>query len=53
MSNKIQLLTLREFALKYGIKDPYDTSEYDYIHAYRHNITPDIDGNWPDGDDDG
>ena len=47
MSQNIQLLTLQEFARKYGIKNPYDRSEYDYIHAYKNNITPDIDGNWP------
>ena len=47
MENKIQLLTLQEFARKYKIKDPYDTSEYDYIAAYKRNITPDSSGKWP------
>ena len=47
MSKNIQLLTLQEFARKYGIKNPYDKSDYDYIYAYKNNITPDINGNWP------
>jgi hypothetical protein len=53
MVNKIQLLTLQEFARKYGIKDPYDKSEYDYVYAYKNNITPDMDGNWPKWRDNG
>ena len=53
MENKIQLLTLQEFARKYVIKDPYDKSEYDYVYAYKHNIIPDTDGNWPKRRDNG
>ena len=52
MASNPQLLTLQQFARKYGIKDPYDKSEYDYIAAYYNNITPDTDGNWPKGRDD-
>ena len=47
MKQNIQLYNLQEFARKYGIKDPYDKSDYDYEYAWRHNITPDKDGNWP------
>ena len=48
MSNGIQLYNLVEFARKYGIVNPYDKSEYDYIYAWKHNITPDKHGNWPE-----
>ena len=48
-----QLLTLIEWARKYGIRDPYDKSEYDYLKAYRNNIVPDNDGNWPELENDG
>ena len=47
MSNNIQLLTVREWARKHGVINPYDTSEYDYITAYKRNITPDNSGKWP------
>lgn len=47
----IQLLTLREWARKYGISNPYDISEYDYLTAYRTNVVPDNDGNWPELED--
>ena len=47
MSKNIQLLTLNEWARKYGVTNPYDKSEYDYMYAYKHNLTPDKDGNWP------
>ena len=47
MENKIQLLTLQEFARKYKITDPYDKTKYDYLYAHRHNIKPDSNGNWP------
>ena len=50
MRNNIQLFNLTEFAKKYNIADPYDKSEYDYIYAWRHNITPDKDGIWPKQD---
>ena len=46
MSKNIQLLTLNEWARKYGV-NPYDNSEYDYMYAYKHNLSPDKDGNWP------
>lgn len=42
----IQLLTLREWARKNGVIDPY-TDEYDYITAYKRNISPDSNGKWP------
>ena len=47
MSNGIQLLTLREWSRKYGVSNPYDDSEYDYITAYKRNISPDNNGKWP------
>ena len=50
MSNGIQLLTLQEWARKYGVKDPYDKSEYDWVWAYRNNITPNVNGQWPTRD---
>ena len=48
----IQLLTLREWARKWGISNPYDNSEYDYLTAYRTNVVPDNNGNWPELEDD-
>lgn len=47
MSKNIQLLTLQEWARKHGVANPYDKSEYDYIKAYKSNLSPDSDGNWP------
>ena len=47
VSNGIQLLTLVEWSRKYGVSNPYDKSEYDYITAYRRNISPDSNGKWP------
>ena len=47
----IQLLTIREWARKHGVIIPYDTSEYDYLKAYRTNVVPDYDGNWPELED--
>ena len=53
MKQNIQLLTLNEWSRKYGV-NPYDKSGYDYMYAYKHNITPDKDGNWPKiGDNNG
>ena len=46
MSNGIQLLTLREWARKYSVNNPYDT-KYDYIQAYKRNMSPDKQGKWP------
>ena len=46
MKKKIQLLTLTEWARKYGV-NPYDKSGYDYMYAYKNNLSPDKDGNWP------
>ena len=48
----IQLLTLREWSRKWGVSNPYDNSEYDYLKAYRTNVVPDSDGNWPELEDD-
>lgn len=42
----IQLLTLREWARKHGVDNPY-SDEYDYITAYKRNISPDSNGKWP------
>ena len=42
----IQLLTLREWARKHGVNNPY-SDEYDYITAYKRNISPDSNGKWP------
>ena len=47
MSKEIQLLTVREWARKHGVINPYDISEYDYITAYKRNISPDSNGKWP------
>ena len=47
VSNGIQLLTLVEWSRRYGVSNPYDKSEYDYITAYRRNISPDSNGKWP------
>ena len=47
MSREIQLLTLREWSRKHGVDNPYDDSEYDYITAYKRNISPDSNGKWP------
>ena len=48
MSNGIQLMSLQEWAHRYGVKNPYDKSKYDYITAYKRNISPDKHGNWPE-----
>ena len=48
----IQLLTLRESARKWGVSNPYVNSEYDYLTAYRTNVVPDNNGNWPELEDD-
>ena len=53
MSNGIQLLTLREWARKHGVSNLYDNSEYDYIMAYKRNISPDSNGKWPRLEKDG
>tara|TARA_R100000808_G_C2135815_1_gene144165 strand:+ start:319 stop:549 length:231 start_codon:yes stop_codon:yes gene_type:complete len=42
----IQLLTLREWSRKHGVNNPY-SDEYDYITAYKRNISPDSSGKWP------
>ncbi|HAI43372.1 MAG TPA: hypothetical protein DCM40_37365 [Maribacter sp.] len=42
----IQLLTLREWSRKHGVNNPY-SEEYDYITAYKRNISPDSNGKWP------
>ena len=47
MSKNIQLLTLQEYARKYGINNPYDKTTYDYQAAWQNNASPDSDGNWP------
>ena len=48
MANNPQLMTLQEWAHRYSVKNPYDKSEYDYITAYKRNISPDNNGNWPE-----
>jgi|TARA_R100000781_G_scaffold110736_1_gene76430 hypothetical protein len=48
MANSPQLLSLQEWARRYGVKNPYDKSGYDYMYAYKHNIAPDKHGNWPE-----
>ena len=47
MSKSIQLLTFQEYDRKYGIKDPYDKTLYDYQAAWKDNASPDSVGNWP------
>ena len=47
VSKGIQLLTLREWARKHGVENPYDVSEYDYVKAHKLNISPDNNGKWP------
>ena len=47
MRNNIQLYNLVDFARKYNIDNPYDKSEYDYIYAWKNNITPNEHGIWP------
>ena len=48
MANNPQLMTLQEWAHRYSVKNPYDKSEYDYIAAYKRNLSPDKHGNWPE-----
>ena len=48
MSNGIQLMTLEGWARINKVANPYDKSEYDYITAYKRNISPDKHGNWPE-----
>jgi hypothetical protein len=50
MSNGIQLMSLEEWARMHKVANPYDKSEYDYITAYKRNISPDKHGNWPELD---
>ena len=50
MVGDIQLLTLREWSRKNGVTDPYNTT-YDYITAYKRNISPDSNGQWPELED--
>jgi len=47
MANNPQLLTLTEWSRKYNVTNPYDKSGYDYLYAYKNNLIPDSNGNWP------
>lgn len=48
LTNGIQLMSLEEWSRMHKVANPYDKSKYDYITAYKRNISPDKHGNWPE-----